>query len=255
MKVVTYQGTAQAADKASNLATIDQTCAAGALLGGDVVVFPELFLTGYNLKQQLLELAEPLNGASIEALKASARRHGIALICGFPERVGTQVFNSAVAIDHEGKIKHCHHKVHLFGDEEKALFTAGEHFEAFTLAGESCALSICYDIEFPETGREVARQGARVLFNPTANMDPFVEIPVTLARARALESGLAVVYANLSGQEGTLTYTGLSAIIAPDGTDLARAGRDQALLMADIAPALERDRQSPMSTQLSDLDN
>lgn len=80
----------------------------------------------------------------------------------------------------------------------------------------------------------LARQGVEIVFNPTANMEPYFEEPKTLARARALENGVFVIYANLSGEENGLQYTGLSAIIGPDGLDLARAGKKAATIMADI---------------------
>ncbi len=100
-------------------------------------------------------------------------------------------------------------------------------------------MTICYDIEFPESVRALARQEVKIVFNPTANMLPYVEVPKTLARARALENGVSVVYANLSGEENGLEYTGLSAIIGPDGLDLARAGKGPATIMAVIHPGTD----------------
>ncbi len=85
-------------------------------------------------------------------------------------------------------------------------------------------MAICYDIEFPEFARELKRRGADVIVVPTANMEPYFEVPNTFIRARALENGIFVVYANYCGTEGDLKYTGLSGVTGPDGIDLARAG-------------------------------
>ena len=82
---------------------------------------------------------------------------------------------------------------------------------------------------------------------------PHFDVLTTLVRARALENGLVVVYANLCGVEDDLEYTGQSVIVAPDGKDLARAGQDSAILMADDASSLARNRSKPTSNQLTDL--
>ncbi|CAG8999576.1 MAG: (R)-stereoselective amidase [Candidatus Celerinatantimonas neptuna] len=253
MKIMLCQQAATYADKVANLATIEHLAAGAKAFDVNVLIFPELFLTGYNLKGQLRQLAEPIDGPGITRIRQIARRHQTAIICGFPEKVDEFVFNSAVAIDKKGEIAHCHHKVFLFGDEEKVLFTPGHEFKTFELAGKRCGLSICYDIEFPEVARHMAQSGASVLFNPTANMYPYTQVPLSLVRARALENGLVTVYANLCGEENGLIYTGQSAIVLPDGTDLVRAGCDPAFLIGDISQGLARNKSEPSSTQVFDL--
>ncbi len=249
MKVLTYQDTPAFCDKEKNLCTIESTCAAAAILGVQTVVFPELFLTGYQVGNQAPLLAEPIDGPSVEQLRRIAHNHKVALICGLIEVSEGTLFNAAVAINAEGETIAHHRKVFLFGDTEKQLFQPGTAFTAFELNGITCGLSICYDIEFPETARCFAHQQVKILFNPTANMMPYLAVPRTLARASALENNMVVVYANLCGHEGNTEYTGLSAIIGPDGEDLIRAGKDPALLMTDLSPALHRG----LSTQLQDL--
>lgn len=253
MKIMLCQQAATYADKVANLATIERLAAGAKAFDVDVLIFPELFLTGYHLKNQLKLLAEPIDGPSITRIRQIARQNQTAIICGFPEKVDECVFNSAAAIDKNGEIAYCHHKVFLFGDDEKALFTPGNEFKTFELAGRQCGLSICYDIEFPEVARHIAQSGASILFNPTANMYPYTQVPLSLVRARALENGLVTVYANLCGEENGLRYTGQSAIVLPDGTDLVRAGYDPAILMGDISEGLARNKFKPASTQAHDL--
>ena len=255
MKALVYQDHSAFCDKAANIARIGSVCASAAELGVDISVFPELFTTGYNLGDRVRDLAEPIDGPTVTTLRQIAIRTGVAIVTGFAESVGDKVYNSAIAISADGELVGHHHKVFLFGDTEKSLFSRGTKFNVFELAGRRCALSICYDIEFPEAVRGIARQKAEILFNPTANMMPYNEVPITLARARALENGMLVIYANMCGQEGDHEYTGLSAIIAPNGCDLARAGGDSAVLIADLEPALEQNRKTPFSTQLTDLES
>ena len=250
MKILCYQGTPSPRDINKNLAVVESTAKAAVVLGVDVVVFPELFVTGYNIGEQIKVLAQPLDGELCSTLQRIAKQQSVAIVIGFPERDGEQVFNCAIAINKHGKIVGHHRKVFLFGDQEKMLFVAGDQFSAFELDGYRCGLSICYDIEFPESTREMARQGAEVIFNPTANMYPHTAVPKTLARARALENGVTVVYANLCGKEADLHYTGLSAIISPEGVDLARAGDQPAILVSELPSSINK---AMLSTQLADL--
>lgn len=224
------------------------------MIGTEVAVFPELFTTGYNIGDRVHQLAEPIDGSSITQLREIAQSSGVALICGFAERMDQSIYNSAVAISSNGDLLAHHQKVFLFGEQERSVFTAGTGFSVFQIGNHQCALSICYDIEFPEAVRDVARRGAQILFNPTANMTPYFNVPTTMVRARALENGIAIVYANLCGVEAHQEYTGLSAIIGPDGKDLARAGSQQTILIADLSTALQQTHQSTLVQQLEDID-
>lgn len=253
MKVLAYQSPAEFGDKESNLGTIEAICKGGAALGVSLAVFPELFLTGYNLGSRARDFAEPMDGPSVRRLSSIAKDTGVAIVVGFPESSADSLYNTAVAIDAKGRVVGSHRKVFLFGSKEQSIFDAGTGFNTFELCGYRCALSICYDIEFPEVARSAASQGAEVLINPTANMSPYYDVPTTLARARALENGIAVVYANLCGEEPGQKYTGLSAIIGPDGLDISRAGVDSTVLISDLGPSLARHRANPQSHQLRDL--
>lgn len=253
MKVLAYQGSADLYDKSANINRIDSVCKSAVLIDTDVAVFPELFITGYNLGDRVHQLAETIDGESISQLKEIASKLGIVIICGFVERMNNSLYNSAVAISANGELLSHHRKVFLFGEQEKSVFTAGEGFRTFTLAGYQCALSICYDVEFPEAVRDMAQRGAQILFNPTANMTPYFDVPTTLVRARALENGVAIVYANLCGKEVDQEYTGLSGIVAPDGCDLARAGSHPTILIADLSTSIKQAQRSPFTQQLKDI--
>lgn len=253
MKILINQDLPAFGSIEANVKTVVQTCKSAAEFGVDVVVFPELYLTGYNLGSALHDLAIPIESDAIQALCAAAKSSKVAIIVGFPERSGDKIFNSAIAISPDGSVIAKHRKVFLFGDVEKQKFQRGDGFPLFDLLGHKCGLSICYDIEFPEVTRRFKEGGASIIFVPTANMVPYFNVPTTLVRARALENGLVIVYANLCGAEGTQTYTGQSAIVGPDGTDVARAGRDRTILIADVASPMARNAELPLSNQLEDL--
>lgn len=253
MKVLLFQATPQFGDIEANLNTIEENCKFASLAKVDVAVFPEMFLSGYNLGSRLHDLAQSSDSSAITRLRQIANTYGISMIVGYPERRGEKFYNSAVAVSRMGEIIGHHSKVFLFGDQEKSLFSAGCGFQLFEIAGRKCGLAICYDIEFPEVARDLKRRGAEIIFVPTANMKPYVDVPTTLVRARALENGVAIVYANLCGTEGTQQYTGLSAVVLPDGSDLVRAGHDNAILISELEPGLNRNTHNPLSSQLKDL--
>ena len=126
-------------------------------------------------------------------------------------------------------------KTHLYGDVDRAQFVAGDALsEVFDFCGLRCALAICFDIEFPELARSLARRGAEVLLVPTANMHPYTGVATRLVPARAHENGLAIGYANFTGPDGMFDYCGLSCIVGPDGEDLARAGDATGLVLGNI---------------------
>jgi predicted amidohydrolase len=104
----------------------------------------------------------------------------------------------------------------------------------FELDGWRIGLLICYEIEFPENARSLALAGADLIAVPTANMREFDFVATTLVPTRAYENQCVVAYANHCGSEGYVVYGGLSSIVGADGAPLAQAGRDEALLVADL---------------------
>jgi 5-aminopentanamidase len=93
---------------------------------------------------------------------------------------------------------------------------------------------VCFDVEFPEVSRTLARRGAELLLTLSANMAPFELDHDVFVTARALESGLAHAYVNRTGQESGQRFVGGSRIVDADGRLLARAGAEPALLEAEI---------------------
>ncbi|MEM9762175.1 MAG: carbon-nitrogen hydrolase family protein [Pseudomonadota bacterium] len=253
MRVYVAQASPVSGDPAANLGAIERGLAVAAAAGAELAVFPELFVTGYNLGTAVHDLAEAEGAGAERTLVALAKAAGVALVAGLPQRAGNTVRNVALCVDGNGTVLARYAKRHLFGDAERAIFTPGKGPAVVELGDRKVGLSICYDIEFPEVARELARAGAEIILVPTANMTPFWDVPTSLIRARALENGVAVVYANLCGEENGMTYTGLSVVVGPDGRDLARAGTGEVALIADLGPALDAARVAPPSTQLADL--
>lgn len=247
-----YQGAAAFGDKAANIATMRARATEAKARGAELVVFPELFLTGYNHKQAIRALAEARDGASVAAVAEIAREIGIAILFGFPEIGPDRPFNTIVLLDRDGTPRAFYRKFQLFGADEQAVFAPGDELVAIDFLGTRIGFAICYDIEFPELARALTQAGAKLILVPTANMLPLNDVPTVLVRARALENGVAVAYANLVGTEDDLTYCGLSAIIAPDGRELARADGTETGLFVVSRDDLFAADPAILSTQLRD---
>jgi 5-aminopentanamidase len=238
MKLAVYQGTGVQGDAAEALAVVRRIVTRAAARGVRVVVFPELFLCGYNAGDAVHALAEPAGGRSAEAIAALAARTGVAVLYGYPERDGRRVYNSAQLIDGSGRPVANYRKTHLYGRWEHRVFTPGDGFVTGALGGLTIGILICYDVEFPEAVRVLALAGADLIAVPTALIRPFDRVARTLVPSRAFENQVYVAYAGLCGEEGGLGYCGLSCVIGPDGSELARAGRRRGIFAAEIDPGV-----------------
>jgi predicted amidohydrolase len=205
--------------------------------GADLLVLPEMFLTGYNIGVDAVSvLAEVYNGESAQQVARIAKAAGIAILYGYPERTEDgQIYNAVQLIDANGERLCNYRKTHLFGDLDRSMFSPGTNdFPVVELNGWKLGFLICYDLEFPENARRLALEGAELILVPTANMIPFDFIADVTVRARAFENQCYVAYANYCGHEGDIHYCGQSSIAAPDGSRIAQAGLDEALIVGEL---------------------
>ncbi len=241
MKLCIMQTTPRSGDSslAINLQTLDKAASEASSEQADILIAPEMFLTGYNIGETAVrEAAQEADGYMLEKVANLAYTHKIAIVVGFPELAEDgQVYNSAAFISSSGKKLCVYRKTHLFGDVDRAQFSAGGSLcDPFTYQGWKIALAICYDIEFPEVARFYAQSGTDLILTPTANMAPFFNVASNMVPVRAQENALYIAYANYVGSEGEFTYCGLSCLCGPLGDDIARAGRgDEELVYGSIS--------------------
>ncbi|HEY6493541.1 MAG TPA: carbon-nitrogen hydrolase family protein [Trebonia sp.] len=225
-------------DVAGNLRRLDAICAAAAARRVEVLVTPEMFTSGYAIgRAQAVRLAEDAGGPTEAAVADIARRHRLAIVYGYPERApGGGAYNAAAMIGPDGVVQGRHRKVHLYGDVDREQFTASpERPRAFGYDASTVGMLICYDVEFPESVRRLAVDGARALFVPTANMIGCEQVQEILVRARACENNLGLVYANYCGADDVFEYNGLSMVCGPRGEVLAQAdAKSEELVIADL---------------------
>jgi len=238
IRIAAWQCEPRPLDVSLNLSRLDDACATAAAQRAEVLVTPEMFISGYAISRPEAErLAEHPGGPTQAAVAEIARRHGLAIVYGHPERAHSgRAYNAATMIGADGKVRGRHRKVHLFGDVDRDQFVANDERPAtFDLDGTRVGMLICYDVEFPESVRSLALGGARTVLVPTANMIGCEQVQEILVRARACENGIGVVYANYCGADAVFEYNGLSTICGPRGELLAQARpADEELIIADV---------------------
>ncbi|CAN7699165.1 carbon-nitrogen family hydrolase [Paenibacillus sp. LjRoot56] len=201
----------------------------------DVIIFPEMWNTGYALTE-IHQLAD-VNGERTKAfLSTFARTHQVNIIGGsIADKKEDRILNTIYAWNREGNEIAEYSKIHLFRlmDEEKFLHS-GEQLGLFDLEGVPAGAMICYDIRFPELSRKLALDGARILFVPAEWPHPRLHHWRTLLMARAIENQMYVVSCNRVGTSGTTNFFGHSMVIDPWGEVLVEGDENEAILRATI---------------------
>jgi predicted amidohydrolase len=240
LTLAVWQCTSLPVQVAANLERLDTAAARARAAGADLLLTPEMFLTGYSIGLDAVRaLAQPRDSDYAQAVARIAQTHGIAIVWGYPESDPSgALYNAAQMTSAKGVALLHYRKTHLYGTLDRAQFSAGavdaDNHQLAELNGWKLGLLICYDVEFPENPRRLALAGADCVLVPTANMDRYDFVPDTLVPTRAFENQVALAYANYCGPEGNLRYGGLSSVVDALGRPLAKAGRVDALLLATL---------------------
>lgn len=202
----------------------------------DVIVLPEMWNTGYALKE-IRQLADWGGSRTAELLSAFSKEHGVNIIGGsIAEGREDGVYNTSLAFDRNGREIGRYSKIHLFRlmEEEKHL-RAGEKTGELELEGVRAGLMICYDIRFPELFRSLALGGAKMAFVPAEWPNPRLHHWRTLLTARAIENQMYVIACNRCGTSGETSFFGHSVIIDPWGEIIAEAGGEEGILRGAVS--------------------
>ena len=244
-----FQTYSPAGNLSAGIREIETALDQASKLGANILVMPELFLPGY----LAVKKRPPKNWQSmVEKIGQLCKKRNVGLAIGLPEFVNNNIYNSAYFFSSAGTLIAKHRKIQLFGTYEKNKFTPGDQVTSFDYDGIRFGLLICYDVEFPEHVRNLAKKSVDVILVPTANMMPYVNVNKILVPARAAENGITIVYANYCGSEKELNYVGLSAIYGQDGFTLTSAEQKPGLISIEIN-GQEFKGSIPTSTQLKDF--
>ena len=206
----------------------------------DVVVFPELAITGYPPEDLVLRPAfVDDNLIALDTLAANTTG-GCSIVVGFVDRSDRGIHNAAALVG-GGQVVARYHKIKLpnYGVfDEARTFTPGDAACPVRIAGSELGLSVCEDAWMPGPPfDEYARQHTPVILN--INGSPFhrgkADERIEISRARALETGSWIVYVNAVGGQDELVFDGGSVVVRPDGSLAHHAAMfEEDLLIVDI---------------------
>jgi NAD+ synthase (glutamine-hydrolysing) len=196
-------------------------------LGADLIVYPELTVTGYPaedllLRRDFITAAQ----AAVEQL-AMLLPQDIAVVIGFPENQEGKLYNSAVVL-YQGRVLAGYRKRALpnYGVfDEQRYFTAGDKTGVFPFKGAKIGLTICEDVWYPGIIAANQREGADLLL--TLNASPFnagkIQQREAVICTQVKAAGIPLVYVNQIGGQDELIFDGASFVVDAQGEVVFRA--------------------------------
>jgi len=242
---------AMSRDAAANTEKAALKVAEAAGRGAQVICLPEMYRTPYFCQSEThahFDLAEAVDGPSVQRLAAVAKAHGVAVVVPIFERRAPGLYhNSAVILDADGSVAGLYRKMHIPDDPafyEKFYFTPGDlGFKAVDTRHGRIGTLICWDQWYPEGARLTALAGAAVLFYPTAiGWHPAEKAEFgasqrdawrTIQRSHAIANGCYVAAVNRVGHEretpeaAGLEFWGTTFLCDPFGVVVAEASTDR----------------------------
>lgn len=227
-------------DKEGNLKKIEQAAVQAKRKGAQLLILPELSLTGYVVRDEIYGLAEDIPGPSTRRIETLAKKTGLHIVFGMPEVSGdtkATLHNTAVLVGPKGLIGK-YRKMYLPTHsvfEEKRYFRPGYQPAVFKTDLGKIGLIICYDIYFPEVVRLARLEGAQLIVCISASPSVRRTFFEVLTAARAIENVAFLAFVNLVGIEDGLQFWGGSRLLGPNGKVLVQAKYDKEdLVLAGI---------------------
>ena len=213
----------------------------------DLVVLPELWLTGAFAFDSFAAHSEPLDGPTVRTMSSAAAAanvwlHAGSLVESATAGTGGPLYNTSLLFAPDGRLHRTYRKIHRFGFDrgEAALLDRGHQIVTAHLAGLglTAGLATCYDLRFPEQFRSLTDAGAQALVVPAGWPARRGAHWSLLTRARAVESQAYVLACGTAGTHAGTPQTGHSIIVDPWGNSVAEAGTGEEVLRAELDPAL-----------------
>ena len=271
-RVSVVQMSCDPGDVGANLARAERLVATAAEQGASLAVLPEMCTAGSFAGDRLPALAESIPGPTTARIGALAAKHRLYLVVGLPERGDDGFYNASVLVAPDGTLVGSYRKVHLFSGE-KEHFRSGDRPALFDTQIGRVALTICYDLIFPEYIRGLVLAGAQLIVNSTNWITDDWQTgrgwggPVvrSLAATRALENTVHVAMADQVGTAGGWKSLGHSCLTAPSGGLLAQLADGEGVATGVAAlqdrgwddwrtiASYLRDRRTDLYPRLADL--
>lgn len=208
-------------DVPANVGQVARACADG----DELVVFPEMFLTGYNVGDDVQRLALHAGDDRLGPLRDAARDGGAHLIVGAPltTRRGT-TYNAALCIDDAGRESWVPKRAlpNFTTFQEHLFFTHGDAQPVWETRLGNIGVGICYDLYFPEFQKQQVMEGADILVNISAGPSTSRRFFELLLAARAVENAVFSLYSNNVGAQDGIVFWGGSRALGPRGDVMAK---------------------------------
>lgn len=191
----------------------------------DILLFPELSLSGFVVDEDVENVAQPINGPAVTAVQELAKKHNIAIIAGFIEKVsGDKPANTQFVASPSGELLAIYRKNHLFTQsDEPKLYCRGSELVTFEYKGWKCGISTCFDIRFPRLFEAYKKAGVECMFSGfnwvEGRNKPAIMEHLVLARAHENQFFFAAVDRN--GESAGTSFYGTSVIASPYAENLA----------------------------------
>lgn len=222
-------------DPDANLLTVQRMTQEAKERGSDLILFPELWSTAYDLTQASRH-ASNLDSGLFAEIATLARQTGIYILGSTLSLLGKDRFgNTLTVFAPDGGLLADYSKIHLFRlmDEHQYL-TAGDQPVTVDFPFGRAGLAICYDLRFPELFRSYALAGAGMAFLPSEWPQPRLAHWQTLVRARAIENQIFMFACNRIGADAHNQFFGHSLVVDPWGEVLAEGGETEELITLTV---------------------
>ena len=244
LRAAVGQAVSTPGDPAANAATAARLVERAAADGARLLVLPEAFLTGYapacfsgELPDGLLDGdaldADPAALGALDALRDAATAHGVVVLAGTGLRRRRGSTLALLVAAPGGRVVAAYDKQFLDAGE-KPFFVPGAHGASVDVDGHLVGLSVCYDGSFPEHARAAAVDGAVAYAASAAFFVGSEHRRDLYPRSRALDNGLFVLFAGLTGPCGPHRFSGGSAVVDPEGRVLGRLGEEEGVVVGDL---------------------
>ncbi len=209
-----------------NIASMEKWVLSAKKENADIICFPELNITGYSNREEILNSAEPIPGPSTKVLLKLANINNIVILAGLVEKnKKNRFFVSHIVVKPDGSVG-VYRKLHI-SPPERQVFTPGNEVVLFKTDGLVFGIQLCYDAHFPELSTHMAVQGADLIFIPHASPrgtpEAKYESWMRHLCARAYDNGIFIVACNPTGSnENGLEFAGICVVIGPSGEIIDR---------------------------------
>lgn len=216
MNVALWSAGPRLGDVQGNVERVAKACSNG----DELVVFPEMFLTGYNLGDDVQRLAFHAGDEQLGPLRDAARDHSTHLIAGAPLTTRPGItYNAALCIDEQGHETWVPKRAlpNFTTFREHLFFAHGDEQPVWQTRLGAIGVGICYDLYFPEFQKQQVLEGADVLVNISASPSSSRRFFEALLPARAIENAVFSLYSNNVGAQDGIVFWGGSRAIGPRG--------------------------------------